>query len=290
MPTNYEDGDFTTAAINGDDRVDRPFVEQGDSDTQVIYRPMMVNRANYTPLALNTAHPEVATAYLVDERNFQDAGCGVMTFERVYAQIPADRDDVFTGSTAYSFPGIATNDNTGTDRTITDASNSGNVTTLTCTNTVSIGDVVFVTVSSTSASVSITTAGFYTVIAGTTGSVVKIPAIALGTFSGGTLTELNIQPRAQKSLPVSSYTDFSYYLPGVTSGITTPADVTTLDTFQAYSARTGEQVRTLDETTIPDVASYAADATAGNFLIIESTITRWYGNILQRADVKVKAI
>lgn len=290
MPTNYEDGDFTTAAINGDDRVDRPFAEQGDSTTQVIYRPMIVNRADYTPLALDTAHPDVATAYLVNERNFQDVGCGVMTFERVYAQIPADRDEVFTGTTAYTFPGIRSKDTGGTERNVTAAATSGNVTTITCTNTVSVGDVVFIEIASSSGGSTINVSNFTRALSGTTASQVNVPAIALLTFDSGTLTELTIQPRPQKSLPVSTFTDFKYYLPGVTTGITDIDDIDTLDTFSAFSARSGERVSVLDDETIPDVASYIADVTAGNFLVIESTLTRWHGNIIQRADVKVRAI
>jgi hypothetical protein len=206
-----------------------------------------------------------------------------MSFDRVYAQIPADRDDVFTGTTAYTFPGIATNLANGTERTISGYSTSSGETTLTATNTASVGDVVYVAITGSTGTIE----NSFVALTGTSGSQVVISAIDVGTFDSGTLTELAEQPRGQKTIPTGSVTDFSYYLPGVTAGITTFDDVTETEVFAPFSAFTGRAVSTLSAGSVPTAEDYAAD---GNYLTIESNITRWMGNIIQKADVKVRAL
>lgn len=97
MGVIYDDGlAWTTARPDGDYVVQRPFFTQGDSSHKVISWPHVVARGSYSPLALDTAHPDDASALLVDERNFEDIGGNLTRFFRIYATVPATRSDYET--------------------------------------------------------------------------------------------------------------------------------------------------------------------------------------------------
>jgi hypothetical protein len=154
-----------------------------------------------------------------------------------------------------------------------------------------VGDTVYINIVTSTGATTFTSSGFYIALTGTSGSVVKIPAIIVGTtFESGTLTELTIQPKAQKSIPTGSLSDYSYFLPGVSAGITDPTDVEETPVFAPFSAQTGEVANTLSELTIPNSSSYSADVAARNFIVIASNVTRWRGNILQKQNVRVRAL
>jgi len=101
---------------------------------------------------------------------------------------------------------------------------------------------------------------------------------------------ISIQPRGSKAVSVGSLTEFTYYLPGVTGGITNPDDVEESVIFAPHSISTGQETSTLNSFTVPTINDYYDDITAGNYITIQSNITKWRGNILQKADVKVRAI
>lgn len=61
---------------------------------------------NFSPLALNTKHPNYPTYVLVAESEEHDIGGGVVEWERTYSQVPATYNDYETF--AYSFIGITT--------------------------------------------------------------------------------------------------------------------------------------------------------------------------------------
>jgi len=304
MSIPYTSGDFTTPRASGESWIEYPFIEEDDLTTKIYHIECAVNKDDYAPIALDTtmataANADVialpftadATAYHIGDYNHRVEDGVLMTFDRQFCKIPGTRSDVPTGTTAYTYPGIASLSTDGTERTVTAVSNSAGVTSLTCTNTVSVGDTVAVTLATTTGSIGINTNGFFIALTGTTGSVVKIPAVPIGTtFVSGTVVELTIQPKAQKTIPTGSLSEFTYYLPGVTGGITDPTDVTETAVFAPFSAQTGEAVGTLSSLTIPNAASYSADVVAGNFIVIESNVTRWRGNILQKQDVKVRAL
>ena len=291
MPTQFDDGDFTTAQPNGAERVDRPFAEQGDSDTQVIFRPMLVNKADYVKLPLDTPHPTVTDAYLTTEKSFENYGTGLISFERVYAQIPVSRLGVFTGSQAFTYPGYNTEGNTdGTVRTITNITENDTVSTLIVNNTVTIGDVVSVSASWTGA-IGVAFGGFRVALSGTTASQVKVALIPSGdNFDFGFLIELDFEPRASESTVTGSITDFTYFLPGVTPGISLPTDVVEDGTFKILDTNTLASTSILSTATIPNFVGYQSKIDAGEYLIASSKVTRWRGNILQKANLKVRAL
>lgn len=306
MSEIYTKGDYDTPRATKDSWIEYPFIEEGDSATKIYHMICEVNRSGYDATAVDlddtmasAAAADVvalpfatdSSAYFVGDFDHQAIEGGLIRFDRQFAKIPATRNGSFSGTVAYTYPGIESKDTNGTERTITAASTTGNVTTLTATNTVSVGDVIFFTLTTTGGGVTITVSDYTTALAGTTGSVVKIPSVAvLGTFDSGTLTELLVAPGPQKTIPTGSITDYTYYLPGVTSGITVPGDVEESTIFAPMSARTGRSVNTLADDTVPDSATYAAQITNRDYIIIESNVTRWKGNIIQRANVKVRAL
>ena len=95
------DGTFTSAALHGPARISFPF--PGDSATKIIEQDFVVFFANFSALALNTAHATFTDAYLVGESPLQDIGGGVAMFTRTYAQKPATRSEY--ESFAYNFIG-----------------------------------------------------------------------------------------------------------------------------------------------------------------------------------------
>jgi len=97
----YLDGDWTTAAAAGNVRFEQPFA--GDKNDYVLVQDFMQFTANFTPLALNTAHPVYTTYFLVAESELQDTGGGISRWTRKYAQVPQPRNDYL--SYAYSFIG-----------------------------------------------------------------------------------------------------------------------------------------------------------------------------------------
>lgn len=96
------DGTFTTATLHGAFR--RSFPIAGDTTAQIIEQDFQIAYGSFAALALSTAHPTVATAYLVGESPQQDLGGGIVQWTRTYATIPANRDEFSTFS--YKLPGI----------------------------------------------------------------------------------------------------------------------------------------------------------------------------------------
>jgi hypothetical protein len=96
------DGLLTTAQVQGGARKSFPF--EGDVSSFIVEQDYMVNLANYSPLALSTAHGTYTSAYLVRESALENLGAGVVKFTRTYAQIPASRSEY--GTFAYEFIGF----------------------------------------------------------------------------------------------------------------------------------------------------------------------------------------
>lgn len=97
---SYRDG-MTDAASVGIPNFTAPFA--GVNIDYVLTQDYMQLLANYTPLALNTAHPDYSDFVLVSEGPHQDQGGGVVRWTRTYAKTPAGRQDY--ASLAYNFIG-----------------------------------------------------------------------------------------------------------------------------------------------------------------------------------------
>ncbi len=297
MSLPYTSGDFTTPRSVTDSWVEYPFIEQGDNATKIYHLVCVVNESDYVPIALDVTMSTAALADVIDLPFTADASAyfigdynkakiegGLVRFDRQFANIPADRSGILTGTSAYTFPGIKADKNDTIENAATGFSATSTTTTLTCANSASVGDTVLCSLITTDGSVTITVSrASRTALSGTNSTQVIVDKLnSLSTFTSGSVEEFVAQPRGSTSLATGTFTDFTYYLPGVTTGITIPSDVPLSETFRI-------QGPLLDPGTVPSASEYDAKVTAGDFLLIESSITRYAGNIIQRADVKVKA-
>lgn len=107
-----------------------------------------------------------------------------------------------------------------------------------------------------------------------------------GYFISGTPNEY----KSEQAAVVGSVTDYTYYLPGVTPGITTVLDVDDTPLFAPVFTLSGNRATILRSNTEPTGTEYKASVAAKENLIAQSTITTWRGNIIQRANLKVRAI
>ncbi len=298
MTLPYTSGDFTTPRAGTESWVEYPFIEEGDNATKVYHLVCVVNEANYTPISLDTTMASAtnadvidlpfsadSNAYFVGDYNNTKIEGGLIKFDRQFADIPANRNLILTGTSAYTFPGIEADRNDTIERTASGFSATSTTTTLTCSNTVSVGDIVLCSLSTSdgSGSTATVTRATRTALSGTSSAQVVVDRLyALSTFASGRVEEFNVQPRGSTTLATGTFTDFTYYLPGVTPSITDPTDVQLSDTFRI-------QAPLLSPGTVPSATEYDAKVTNGDLLLIESSITRYAGNIIERANIKVKA-
>jgi len=299
MSLPYTSGDFTKARAGTLSWVEYPFIEQGDNVTKVYHLVCEVNEANYAPIALDSTmasagnadvidlpFPVDANAYFVGDYNKVKIEGGLVTFDRQFAKIPATRNSILTGTSAYTFPGIEADRDLTIERNVTGVSFTTTTTTFNCSNTVSVGDLVLCSLNTTDPQTGITIDNnriSRTALSGTNSSRVVVDKLNSFSYINSALIEqYRNKPRPSTSLATGTFTDFTYYLPGVTSGITLPTDVPLSNTF-----RTGNSL--LSAATIPSATEYNTLVTNGDLLLIDSSITRYAGNIIQRANVKVKA-
>jgi hypothetical protein len=99
---DYEDGDFSVAIAVTLPVFNAPF--EGVNIQYVLTQEWMQNLADYTPLALDTPHPDYAAFILVSEGEQSDLGGGKVRWTRTYAKLP----DEYTkprGNFTFTFPG-----------------------------------------------------------------------------------------------------------------------------------------------------------------------------------------
>lgn len=96
------DGTFTTAAVQGGPHRTFPF--ERDTTAFIEEQRYIQLKANFERLALNTAHPTIPTAYLVQETDLQNVGAGLVEWTRRYATVPATRIEY--QADPYVFPAV----------------------------------------------------------------------------------------------------------------------------------------------------------------------------------------
>ena len=107
MAIPYTYGDFTLVRCT-DHWIERPFIEQGDAATKIYYMRCMVNTANYSALTVGTANLTSAatagvialpsgftdaTARYCHDTSFSSTSGGTLEFTRVFANVPAARNE-----------------------------------------------------------------------------------------------------------------------------------------------------------------------------------------------------
>lgn len=99
----FIDGNWTVAAAVNTPQLSQPF--PGDAGLYVLTQDFMQLAANFTALALNTAHPTFTDYVLTGESKPQPLDGGAQRWTRTYCKVPATRND--GGCIAYRFIGLA---------------------------------------------------------------------------------------------------------------------------------------------------------------------------------------
>ena len=287
MPDFITDGDFTTASAVSGKRFSTAF--PGVVALNVLEQDFWINIANFSAVALNTAHAApYATYYLVEETAPQLVSHIIRQWTRIYAEIPAARSEYESYSA--QFPGydldsigilfdlVATFTTTAGVSTITSTAAHGVV----ANDTILIG-YILLSQSSGSPAFDIQQRKEVArkVIAAPTTTTLTVKQIDdVGTMRLTRAMKRGL-PRESFSESVMSRVDFAYYLPGVSGGITTVDDITIIEPVRIlnnYGARTDKY------SDLTDPLRSAYEATIGDWVVAEpSTVRRWKGNIYERA-------
>lgn len=108
-------------------------------------------------------------------------------------------------------------------------------------------------------------------------------------FVSGTVRSADVRPpRIPITRSVTSRIDYDYVLPGTTPGYETGDDITTPDPF-VITNTDNEQTDTLSATTLPTQSDYEDSIDDGEWLVAESYVRRWQGNIYERLVRTVRA-
>jgi hypothetical protein len=119
VPNQIRDGDWTVATQDGPATWSLPFQSQGDTQTFEYKAKFKQYAANYVPLQNSlagfntppiTSHEQITTistargtAYLVEESETSDVGCGILEFTRTYASLPVKRTEQSTITYPFQF-------------------------------------------------------------------------------------------------------------------------------------------------------------------------------------------
>jgi hypothetical protein len=304
--------EFDTARPNIDSWIEFPFINKGDSTTKVYHLRCTMLRSDYDPsdVALDTTMASATNAavtslpfaadvnaYFVGDYDHQISDGVLITFDRQFANIPIPTVDP-AGSEIFTFPGLPATSGTGSRLTISTASVTNNVLTVITSSShgMSSGDNFRFYLRGTTAIFGRNYGGYIygngTAISGTSGSTIKFNAYLPESF---TFTSGNIDPfasrgRKQVSRKSSTQLEYQYYLPGVSPGITTTQDINLPQRFEAFRYSEGNTVSTLNSYTNPSAIEYNAIVDGDGFLVLDSGISRWKGNITRQTVKSIRAI
>lgn len=104
MSSFITDGDFTTAQPVSDIRYIAPFSDLGVNTILVVDQDFVINRANYSPLAIDTPHPTLLGYFLARETDPQPVVVNdTVRWTRRYSQVPSSFSRP-GGTYVYTFP------------------------------------------------------------------------------------------------------------------------------------------------------------------------------------------
>jgi len=269
----------------------RPF--ERDQVTTVRRRTYRVLNTHFEREPLDTPLDEFPDHYLVNETDPQHIEQGVVEFEREWSMIPQSRTEYETY--VHRVPGTGTGSTTYTLLNIASASTFGGVLTLTTSTAHPYSQGESITIQ-------------YTVFEASLGayvprSVVRVISsvpdtthlvVPLINDPGGTIAYSNIfqsdAGRDPYDRTVLSTVHYDYFLPGVSPGIQSPADIPVFEPIRIVGADNNETDRYSD-TTEPSVDDYRAQVAAGSMIVAETSLIRaWMGNIHERSTRYLKAI
>ena len=297
---------------NEGSNIDYPFVQAGDSTTKIYNIHCVVKDADYEVLALDTPmtttalvtagkltslpFAEDANAYHVGDFEHNKIDGVFRSFNRRFANIPTTTTEA-TGTEIFTFPGLPFILGVGNNTPVASASSSGTTVTLTTSiaHGLSSGDnfrlyaiwqrtlhgrlyryVQF---------------GNKVALTGTNGTTLTYRAdIGNATFESGGVYPNSGRGRRQTSVASTTQLVREYYLPGVTSGISSTQDIPIEQPFVAYSYSGGKTVTNLSLSTTPNSIEYNALVDNDSHLIMQETIRQWMGNITVLESKQIRAM
>lgn len=293
MSDIFYDGDFTEASPVSVKRKTYPF--EGDTDSFYFEQDFVQTFEDFERLPLDVADDEIENAYLVDETPLQELGIGIGRWTRTYSTIPNSR--IEQESFAYEVPGILPDPivfvhviSSGVQPF---ASPYTRITIGTPNFDIAVGDLVIInyTVVTTSPS---------TVFQRSITRQVRAINSGAGTFDVDLISDIedpiyNVtyrfnNARGGMTRTVPSFVHYDYYLPGVSAGITTPADIPIIQAASIVD-QNGDKTDKYSTLTTPTLAAYRLAVAAGTLIVAEaSVVKRWKGNIYERVTRYVKSI
>lgn len=286
----FYSGDFTTPVAVTPRRWEWPF--PGDNDTVIYKQDFVVRFDRYARTPWDSPSPSRPDMYLTEETPLQVIGAGIGRFTRTYSMVPQPRF-AGTGSDEVqpfvaTAPGIGYTDPLTYAYYIDSATHTATTTVLTITG----GTHAFVEndwvgvsywVRDPVTGLSFPRQAARLVQSVTTGTV-TVERIRDGyPFYSWHQIYKNLANREPFQVVVPSWLARDYFLPGVTPGISTPADIPILQPTPIIDQSTGNRTDTITDQTNPSLDDYFESLSTGSLQIAEpSELQRWHGNIWER--------
>lgn len=282
--------DYRQPVISGPRRIEYPF--QRDRSAYILEQDYLQRRDHYERGALDTPHPDEASAYLVHESAPRHFGGDVVQFTRIYATIPEPRTDY--ESYVYTVPGITVTE--AKQQKIVDSvayNGDGTMTINTTTaHGLSVSDEVFVTfwVQDPVTLISYHRTVFRVVATvPDTDTFTTTVIVDIGAITWDSVFERFVN-RDPYQRVVQSYLRADYFLPGVSLEIATPEDIPVIEADTIIDG-SGNETNSYAGDSTPTVTEYRALVQAGTLIVAESSIIRpWMGNIYERVTRYVRAV
>lgn len=283
-----------------------PFIEDGDTDTKVYNMACTQKATDYSAsqIALDTRMSSAASAgvislpfsndagaYFVGDTAHSPIGGGMLSFTRTFANIPKSIT-LPSGSSFVTFPGMSRSVTPSSGKAVSNITMTlgelGVTVTTEAEHGLVVGNQVYLSAALTIDSDPFVhqIAGQYIVIEAPTTTTFRID---IGQYWDNQVTinatdtvlrQVDFK-RQPTSINVSTQTHYEYILPGVTPGISSILNIELPKTFGAISTDTGDPVETLEQfSTIPTIGQYIDMIQEGRNIVIESSLSRWAGNIL----------
>lgn len=299
--TAYADGDYSTATeIQPSPLITYPFEQ--DQTAFEVRRRYMILRSSYSPQALDTADATYTQAYLVAETPTGNPGADLLEFERVYATIPAARDE--REGYPFEYPGASASVAAISYATLSGVTFCSTTGVLAWSSGVSAvtGDLV---------GIRYTRASDYTFLDGSTGSITfgaverkratgtnaikirpapnRITSVSESITAAAAANLSTVGNRLPRTIVTNSRVLVEYILPGVTPGIAEPDDIALEQEFRVLD-RFGQETNICTGTTIPSVQDYRGYVAAEQEVVAEDgQLVRYRGNIYERRTRFVRA-
>ena len=302
MSIPYTSEDFTTPRAGGDSWVEYPFIEYGDNSSKVYHMRCTVNKDDYTAIALDTtmasaSNADVLTlpfaadtsAYFVGDFNHRVKDGALLEFDRQFATIPATNED-YPGTEFFTFPGLPGTSSVFNVNVTSKSYSAGTTTFITASNHgMSSGSFYKLYYSYYSGSNIISAVTFLTCTSGTSGTTVKSTS-NIGSLNFASTAVINPNSKRGRdpvNLSGTIRLTNDYFLPGITSNISTLEDVVLFETFQPYNSYTGNYTNDLLYNTTPTDTQYNTSIINKDYLLIDCAIQRYKGNIYVRKTKEI---